>query len=169
MNVTIAYVTCWDIAQEYLKEYGDFDIEWEEMARLGNSMKPFMYITKDRKNKFVFFTSQNIQNWYKEVSPVDHVSYVFLSSMRATYDYIKLYEVFLPILYTYQQSEEINYRNCRIWSPIKKHYRIINILRSLNEHKTNMIKEHFKNEYEMSEDHKVNNLIKFHAKESHQK
>lgn len=168
MNVTIAYVTCWDIAQEYLKIYGDIDIEWEEMARLGNSIKPFIYITKDRKNKFIFFTSQNIHNWYKEVSPVDHVSYVFLSSMRATYDYIKLYEVFLPMLYTYQQTE-INYRNCRIWSPIKKCYRIINILRAQNEYKTTMIKAHFQNEYEMSEDHEVTNLIRFHAKKSHQK
>lgn len=155
MNVTIAYVTYWGIAQEYLKKYGDFDIEWEEMARLGNSMKPFIYITEDRKNKFIFFTSTNIHNWYKEVSPVDHVSYVFLSSMRATYDYIKLYEVFLPTLYAHQQTE-INHKNCRIWSQIKNDYQIINILRALNEHK-------------ISEDHKVNNLIEFPAKESHQK
>ena len=167
MNVTIAYVNDWRTAQEYLKIYGDVDIEWEEMARMGNSLKPFMYITKDRKNKFIFFTDANIRNWYKEVSPVDHVSYVFLSDMRATLDYIKLYDVFLPMLYTYQS--EINYRICRIWSPIKKNYRIINILRALNEYKTNMIKAHFQNEYEMSEDHEVTNLIKFHAKESHQK
>lgn len=166
MNVTIAYANNWRTAQEYLKIYGDIDIEWEEMAHLGNSLKPFMYITKDRKNKFIFFTDANIRNWYKEVSPVDHVSYVFLSDMRATLDYINLYDVFLPMLYTYQQTE-INYKNCHIWSPVKKNYRIINILRAQNEHKINMIKA--QNEYKISEDHKVPNLIRFHAKKSHQK
>ena len=155
MNIIIAYASDWRTAQEYLKIYGDFDIEWEEMARLGNSIKPFMYITKDRKNKFIFFTDANMRNWYKEVSPVDHISYVFLSDMRATLDYIKLYEVFLPTLYAHQQTE-IDHKNCHIWSPVKKDYQIINILRAMNEHKT-------------SKDHKANNLIEFHAKESHQK
>jgi len=155
MNITIAYVNNWRTAQEYLKIYVGVDIEWEEMARMGNSIKPFMYITKDRKSKFIFFTDANIRNWYKEVSPVDHVSYVFISDMRATLDYIKLYDVFLPMLFTYQQTE-IDYKNCGIWCPIKKHYRIINILRAMNEHKT-------------SEDHKVDNITEFYTKKSHQK
>lgn len=152
MNVIIAYASDWRIAQEYLKIYGDFDIKWEEMAYLGNSIKPFIYITKDLKNKFIFFTDTNISNWYKEVSPVDHVSYVFLSDMRATLDYIKLYEVFLPTLYAHQQTE-INHKNCHIWCPIKKNYQIIKILTALNERKT-------------SEDHKLDNITEFYTKKS---
>lgn len=152
MNVIIAYANDWRTAQEYLKIYGDFDIEWEEMAYLGNSIKPFIYITRDLKNKFIFFTDINISNWYKEVSPADHVSYVFLSDMRATLDYIKLYEVFLPTLYAYQQTE-INHKNCHIWCPIKKNYQIIKVLRALNEHKT-------------PEDHKLDNITEFYTKKS---